>query len=45
MIGLAYKSSCEMRPYYTESSYGLYKRAHHILALTKQTWYHRLVGG
>ena len=44
MIGHTRKGTSERRPHYTESSYGLYKSAHHILALTERTWYHRLAG-
>ncbi|MEO6306918.1 MAG: hypothetical protein ABIO96_09465 [Nitrospiraceae bacterium] len=32
-------------PHYTESSYGLHKSPHHILALTDRTWYQRLIDG
>ena len=35
MSGLSRKDSFERRPHYTEFSYGLYKSAHHILALTR----------
>jgi len=31
--------------HYTESSYGLYKSAHHILALIERTWYTAWSGG